>query len=217
MTSTIQQTTAKGSESEMSESVALPQRALERLVCEVVPRQGAWRDDDYLWLTDRCRRLIEFTDGLLEEPPVPTSSHQAMLAFLYRLFHDWITPTGGVVMFAPLRMRVRAGKFRAPDLLLLRGRNDGRLQERYWLGADLVVEVVNPDNPDRDLVDKRLDYAEAQVTEYWIVDPRDESVAVLGLQGDAFVEVGRHLRGDRATSRLLGGFSIETDQLFDQP
>ena len=54
-------------------------------------------------------------------------------------------------MFAALRMRIRAGKFREPDLLLLLDRSDPRYQDRYWLGADLMVEVVSPDDPERDL------------------------------------------------------------------
>ena len=68
------------------------QDELNAIVCGVLPRQGAWSDEEYLWLTDRSRRLIEFTDGYVQELPVPTFSHQAILAFLYRLFHGWIGP-----------------------------------------------------------------------------------------------------------------------------
>jgi Uma2 family endonuclease len=42
----------------------------------------------------------------------------------------------------------------------------------YWEGADLVVEIVNRDDPARDLETKRAEYAEAGIPEYWIVDPR---------------------------------------------
>ena len=56
--------------------------------------------------------------------------------------------------------------FREPDVLLLRDRSDQRRQDRFWLGADLVVEVVGPDDPDRDLVEKRADYAAAGITVY---------------------------------------------------
>ena len=129
-----------------------PQDALHALLCEVLPPQGAWSDDAYLWFTDHSNRLIEFTDGQVEELPVPTFTHQAVLAFLYDLFRAYLKTRGGVVMFAALRVRIRPGKFREPDLLLLRDRTDPRCQDRYWLGADLVAEVVSPDNPDRDLV-----------------------------------------------------------------
>ena len=191
------------------------QDALHALLCEVLPPQGAWSDDAYLWLTDHSNRLIEFTDGYVQELPMPTFTHQAVLAFLYDLFRAYLKPRGGVVMFAALRVRIRAGNFREPDLLLLRDRADTRCQDRYWLGADLVAEVISPDNPDRDLVEKRADYAEAGIPEYWIVDPRDETIRVLTLQGAAYVEHGEYVRGNTATSPLLAGFAAEVSAVFD--
>ena len=119
------------------------QDALNALLRDVLPPQGAWSDEEYLWLTDRCRRLIELTDGHVQELPLPTSMHQAVLAFLHVVFRAYVKPRGGVVLFPALRMRIREGKFREPDLLLLRDRSDPRCQDRYWLGADLVVEVVS--------------------------------------------------------------------------
>ncbi len=194
-----------------------PQDALHALLCEVLPPQGAWSDDAYLWFTDHSNRLIEFTDGQVEELPVPTFTHQAVLAFLYDLFRAYLKTRGGVVMFAALRVRIRPGKFREPDLLLLRDRTDPRCQDRYWLGADLVAEVVSPDNPDRDLVEKRVDYAEAGIPEYWIADPRDETIRVLTLQGAAYVEHGVYGRGSMAMSPLLAGFAAEVSAVFDAP
>ena len=114
-------------------------------------------------------------------------------------------------------MRVREGKFREPDVLLLRDRSDPRCQDRYWLGADLVAEVVSPDDPDRDLVEKRADYAEAGIPEYWIADPRDETLTVLALRGEAYVEHGRYGRRETAASVLLDGFTAEASAVFDAP
>jgi len=73
---------------------------------------------------------------------------------------------GGKALFAPLRLRIRVRKFREPDILLVRDTSDPRRQNRFWLGADLVVEIVSPDKPERDLIEKRLEYAEAQILEY---------------------------------------------------
>ena len=193
------------------------QRALASLLRDVLPSQGAWSDEEYLWLTDRTRRLIEFTDGHVQERPMPTDAHQAVLAFLYRLFHGHLDPRGGTVRFSALRLRIRAGKFREPDLLMVRDRSDPRRRDRYWLGADLVVEVVSPDDPHRDLVEKRADYAEGGVPEYWIADPRGETITVLALEGGAYVEHGVFGRGDTATSPLLEGFAADVSAVFDAP
>ena len=193
------------------------QEALNELLRDVLPPQGAWSEAAYLWLTDHSNRLIEFTDGHVQELPMPTFGHQAVLLFLYGLFHGYLQPRGGVVMVAPLRMRVRAGKFREPDLLLLRNRADPRCRNPYWLGADLVAEVVSPDDPARDLVEKRADYAEAGIAEYWIADPRAETIVVLALRDGAYVEHGVYGRGAAAQSPLLPGLAADVAACFDAP
>ena len=172
---------------------------------------------DYLWVTDHTNRVIELAGGRVQELPMPTDTHQAVLLFLYLLFHGYLEPRGGVVRVAPLRLRVRAGTFREPDVLLLRNRSDPRRQDRYWLGADLVAEVVSPDDPDRDLVEKRADYAAAGIPEYWIADPRGESITVLTLQAGAYVEHGVFARGEAAVSPLLPGFIADVGAVFDAP
>ena len=190
---------------------------LASLLCDLLPSQGSWSDDAYLWLTDHGNRLVELTDGHIQELPMPTDTHQAVLAFLYDLFRAWLGPRGGVVRFSALRMRIREGKFREPDLLMLRDRSDPRRQDRYWLGADLVVEVVSPDDPGRDLVEKRADYAEGGIPEYWIADPRDETITVLALEGDAYAEHGVFGRGEAAESLLFEGFAADVSAVFDAP
>ena len=196
-------------------SATTSQEALNTLLGDAMPPQGCWSDEQYLWLTDRVRRPLEFTDGRVEELPMPTATHQTIVAFLYDLIKAYLKPRGGIVLFSGLRMRVREGKFREPDLLLLCDRSDPRNRDRFWLGADLVAEVVSPDDPNRDLVAKRADYAEAAIPEYWIVDSRFETVTVLTLTGGALVEHGMFSRGDTATSPLLEGFAVDVSAMFD--
>jgi Uma2 family endonuclease len=87
--------------------------------------------------------------------------------------------------------------------------------DRFWLGADLTVEIASPDEPKRDLVDKRRDYAEAGIPEYWIVDPRNETVTVLALRGAGYVEHGVFNRGAQADSVLLDGLKVDVSAVFD--
>ena len=119
------------------------EEALDALACGALPRQGKWSDEDYLWLTDETNRLVEFTDGFVEALPMPTSTHQTVLAYLFDCFREHVKPRGKV-LFAALRVRIRQGKFREPDLLVLQDRDDPRFQDRFWLRADVVVEVVGP-------------------------------------------------------------------------
>ena len=146
---------------------------------------------------------------------MPTDSHQAILEFLYLQLAAWLRPRGGVARVSGLRLRLRAGKFRQPDVTALRDRADPRRRDRYWRGADLVVEVVSPDRPARDLVEKRADYAEAGIPEYWIVDPRDETISVLALADGAYAARGEYGRGETARSTLLKGFRVDASAMFD--
>jgi len=181
---------------------------------DLQPLQGLWTEAQYLRLTDQVNHLIEFTDGHLEVLPMPTSRHQAILLRLYEGFRAALRATGGHVLVAPLRLRIRPGKFREPDLLMLFDPADPRYQDAFWLGADLVVEVVSPDDPARDLDEKPRDYAEARIPEYWIVDPAQGTILVLVLDDGAYRIAGTYGAGERAMSVHLAGYGVAVDDVF---
>jgi Uma2 family endonuclease len=200
---------------EMRDSDLRLVRERDGLSVNLRPLQGLWTEEQYLTLTDHTRRLIEFTDGVLEPLALATDRHQVLVLCLYEPLRTFLAPLGGKVLFAPLRLQIRPGKQRQPDLLLVRDASDPRRQNRFWLGADLVVEVVSPDDPERDTVEKVADYAEAGIPEYWIVNPEEETVTVLSLQGEAYATHGIFRRGDVAASVLLAGFTADVSAVLD--
>ena len=184
-------------------------------VALLLPNQGDWSEEEYLWLTNHTNHLVEYSNGYIEVLPMPTDRHQAILAYLFLIFNAWAERIGGKVRFAPLRVRISARKFREPDLVFLLSADDPRRQDAYWQGADLVVEIVSPDDPKRDLVKKRREYAHVGIPEYWIVHPRTETITVLRLEGKSYVEHGAFKRGETATSALLDGFSVSVDAALE--
>jgi Uma2 family endonuclease len=182
---------------------------------DLEPLQGLWSVEQYLRLTNQTNHLIEFTDGVIEVLPMPTKSHQAISRLLFLALLTIVERIGGDVFYAPLRVQVRQGKFREPDLLLVRDKNDPRAQEDFWRGADLVIEIVSPDNPKRDTEEKPRDYAEVGIPEYWIVNPLDQTITVLTLEGASYATHGVFRRGDTAASKLLEGFTVEVNAVFD--
>jgi Uma2 family endonuclease len=190
-------------------------READGLEIDLLPLQGLWTEEQYLRLTDQTNRFIEFTEGSIEVLPMPTRKHQAISRFLFLALLAFVQRLGGTVFYAPLRVRVAPGRFREPDLVLLLDVNDPRNQNAFWLGADLVVEIVSPDHVERDTVLKRADYAAAGIPEYWIVDPEEETITVLTLEGGAYVAHGVSRRGDTATSALLQGFTVPVEAVCD--
>lgn len=185
------------------------------LELDLMPLQGLWTEQQYLKLTDQTNHLVEFDHGSIEILAMPTEHHQAMLEYLFFALRSFIEQLGGRARFAPLRLQVQAGRFREPDILLVRDARDPRRQDRFWLGADLVAEIVSPDDPERDTVTKRTDYAAAGIPEYWIVNPLDDTITVLKLAGAAYIEYGVFRRGQIARSALLEGFSVAVDGVLD--
>lgn len=180
---------------------------------DLFPLQGDWSVEDYLAL--ETNRLVEFSDGYLEFLPMPDELHQDIVAYI----HDAVRAVlqrrgGGVTKFAPFKVRVREKRFREPDLCVLLDANDPRRGRKFWAGADLVVEIVSPDDPDRDYAQKRQDYAIGGIREYWIVDPQAQLITVLILDGDRYTERGTYQGGQRATSAVLDGFEVDVTACF---
>jgi Uma2 family endonuclease len=189
----------------------LPEPAWE--VAMLFPAQGSWTEEEYLDLPGN--HLVEFSDGHIEVLEMPTMSHQLIVAYLYRVLHEFVkTRSLGRVLFSALPVRLRPGKFREPDVLYLATEHRDRAQEQYWNGADLVMEVVSANDPKRDLEVKRAEYAQAGIPEYWIINPRSGQITVLALEGGQYVIHGQFSSGQMANSRLLDGFTVDVAAVF---
>jgi len=184
-------------------------------VARLFPGQGQWSEDEYLALNGN--RLVEFSDGRIEVLPMPTTIHQRIVLYLAGLFLAFVKPGKlGEILIAPLRVRLRPGKFREPDLVFMLARHAARIRNEYWEQPDLVIEVVSgePEDRRRDLVTKRLEYARARIPEYWIVEPNERRITVLRLRGTKYVVHGRFVEGDRAMSVVLKGFEVDVAAMF---
>lgn len=197
----------------MSTVPVFPEPAWE--VSRLFPAQGAWSEEEYLGLPGN--HLVEFDSGQIEVLQMPSQSHQLLVAFLYRLLSDFVRQQGlGLVLFAPLPVKLWQGKMREPDVLFMRREHKDRRHENYWSGADLVMEVVSPDDPSRDKIAKRREYARAGIPEYWLVDPFEKTVTVFSLpeQAEEYAVHGVFGSGGLAQSASLPGFSMAVDGLF---
>jgi Uma2 family endonuclease len=181
-------------------------------IAELFPEQGDWTEGQYLSL--KTNRLVEFDNGIVEVLPVPTKTHQLIVLYFYELLKSFIirSARGGVALVAPYRLRIPSGKFREPDVIYLTPVQDSHAGEAFTDGAELVMEIVSHDDPDRDYITKRRALAEAGVPEYWIIDCATREVLVLRLEGTQYAEYGRFRPGERAVSSQLQGFAVAVEE-----
>ena len=74
---------------------------------------------------------MEFTDGFIEFLPQVTCKHQGISGWILLYLFPLIQQRGGALYFGPLCVRIRTGKYRQPDLLLLLDQTDSRNQEAF--------------------------------------------------------------------------------------
>jgi len=125
------------------------------------------------WLDEDTH--AEWVDGELVPMSPISLVHTKQGKFLLSLISIFVQHYRlGEVAYEPFQMKTGPGlPGRSPDILFVANEHLDRLQQTYLDGpADLVVEIVSPDDPDRDYVTKFREYQTGGVREYWIVDPQ---------------------------------------------
>lgn len=182
-------------------------------VGELFPPQGQWTEADYFALPDRNRHM-ELSDGELIMPPHPTFRHQEALKRLFLRLNAFVEGRGvGLVMLAPLPVRLWPGKIREPDIFCIAREHADRIGEQVFGVPDLIVEVTSHSTARPDRLERFYEYARAGVREYWIVDPDGRRVEVYDLEGGAYVLRGKWGPGETASSGLLAGFEVKVDDV----
>lgn len=160
-------------------------------------------------------RGLEFNDGTIEVLPVPTLSHQLIVGLFYRLLTSFVGDNGLVLLPGyKIRVKSKTVSFREPDVVYMTAAQSRAAGEQFTAGAELIAEVVSPDDPARDYKAKRDEYAAANVPEYWILDPISRQIVVLILKDGRYAEHGRYGAGETAVSHRLPGFVVRVDDML---
>ncbi len=178
------------------------------------PAQGSWNENEFLLLEEHSEygRFMELSDGFLEFRAMPTLPHERILKVLFRALTAWNERArAGEAFMSGAKTKLGEDRIRVPDILFA---FDGRAStENYFIGADLVMEVVSRSSSDRarDLRKKRSEYEQAGVREYWIIDPEKKRIVGPKLEksGKNYGVQGEFKSGEQASSALLKGFSVD--------
>ncbi len=181
------------------------------------PPQGQWTEEEFFSLPSNHK--IEFSDGYLDFLPMPTIYHQLIMQFLYNELDAFVKAKKlGIVVISGYKAQVRRGKYREPDVLFIKAEHMSDIGKQYSKKVDLAIEVVSEENREHDLETKRDEYAQAGIPEYWIVNPEEETITVLVLKSrqKTYTVLGRFVKGARARSKLLQGFSLDVTTAVTQ-
>lgn len=129
-------------------------------------------------------RFYELSNGVLIVTPGPNPRHQEVAFRVGRLLDDHRLPSQRILIETDLFIRddtVKRPDIQVVDKALIVG-------QRITGTPALVVEVASPSTSIFDQTEKRLVYAQAGIPAYWLVDPAAQTITVLELSGDVYVE-----------------------------
>jgi Uma2 family endonuclease len=142
--------------------------------------------EEYLNYDDGTDTRYELVNGELIAMPTESDLNDRIASFLFAYFLQMGIPYYCLSMKAQIAVSGTRATARQPDLMVLseesatalNGANQ-RLITHDMPPPLLVVEVVSPNQENRDYRYKRTEYAGRQILEYWIVDPIAQKVTVL--------------------------------------
>jgi Uma2 family endonuclease len=141
--------------------------------------------------------------------------------FLLVVLDYWISSRNlGTVIPPPFQMKlpppISVG--REPDLIFVSHEHLDRLRPTYLDGpADLVIEITSPESIGRDRGQKFIEYEQARIPEYWLIDPARQRAEFYQLGTDGFYRAAVVDANGAYTSPILGGLRLPVEWLWGDP
>jgi Uma2 family endonuclease len=176
--------------------------------------------EEFLNYDDGTDALYELENGELIAMPAESELNRRIAMFLVAYFLKRGISSDRLTMKTEVAVSGARVSVRVPDLIVLSEEGAIALEgaNRSIVLMDmppplLVVEVVSPNQENRDYRYKRSEYAARGIAEYWIVDPMQERVTVLEWV-EGFYEEQMYAGDARMVSPLLGRLELMAAQVL---
>ncbi len=140
--------------------------------------------DEYLVADLPEGHRYELVEGVVLVSPTPGINHDVIIARLHRVFVAYAERQPDAVAHVSQRAGVAIVSrqtVREPDFAIYAPGQIEAGKGKTWKDVEpiLVVEVVSPGQAERDYEEKRRDYWDAGVREYWIADGKRGGITML--------------------------------------
>lgn len=183
-----------------------------------VPPKGKISFEEFLDWCDEDT-WAEWVDGKVIMVSPASDRHEGISSFLETVLRIYVeTHDLGRVMRAPFLMRTpQRPSGREPDLMFVSRERLQLIKTNYLDGpADAVIEIVSPESIGRDRGEKFVEYEQAEIKEYWLIDPLRQSAEFYELHADgryrmAVIDEGIY------QSNEIAGFRLQVEWLWQSP
>lgn len=176
--------------------------------------------EDYLNYDDGSDTRYELVNGEPIAIPPQSELNNQIASFLFASFLQLGIPYYQLSIGAQIAVSGARATARQPDLMVLSEAAVTALAgaTKCFITHDmppplLVVEIVNPQQTNRDYRHKRTEYAGRRIPEYWIVDPMAQQVAVLEWV-DGLYEERVYQGAETIVSPQLSGLALSASTIL---
>jgi Uma2 family endonuclease len=185
-------------------------------IAKLFPPQGKWTEEDYFALP-QTNHIVELSDGELIMPSPATDAHQSASLRLTMALTPFVDEHDlGIVRYSPMSVRLWEGKIREPDVLFFRKEHRDRLGKSVHGVPDWIAEIISRSTKKTDEINKLAEYAQAGVSEYWLLHYKRKTILVYVLPEGAseYTLAATYGAGEIARSETLIGFEVAVDKIF---
>jgi Uma2 family endonuclease len=167
--------------------------------------------------------MVELIRGkIFKMTPAPSASHQRVSRELLVHIADYLrgkqcevfTAPFDVVLPVPGKTFEASDRVVQPDICVIC--DPSKIREQGCFGApDWIIEILSPHTAKKDLQDKFSLYEESGVKEYWIVEPRNQTVEVFLLKGGRYDRIQTYVCDDMVACQNFGGLTVSLKNVFE--
>ncbi|HVR97646.1 MAG TPA: Uma2 family endonuclease [Thermoanaerobaculia bacterium] len=171
--------------------------------------------EDYVLIPEDGRRH-EILDGEHYVSAAPFVRHQQISHRLTLRLGNFIEEHDlGEFLSAPIDVRLSPHDIVQPDHVFVSKARAGIVKEKNIQGApDLLIEILSDSTRRVDEGIKMRRYEHFGVWEYWLVDPRRETIRIYRLTESGFELAADLAKGDTLSTPLLPGLSVPVPDIF---
>lgn len=178
--------------------------------------------EEFLHIDKKSDDYLEYINGEVFNQASPSIKHQRVSRKLSTKFDIYFEGKGCEPFTAPIDVVLKNERENdiqkvIPDLVVICDKEG--LKGSFYEGIPtLIVEIVSPSNSRHDYIRKLNLYERFGVKEYWIIDPRFNSVQINALNSDGNYEIIGIYKGDEAVhSSIFKDLSIDLKEIFAAP
>jgi Uma2 family endonuclease len=176
------------------------------------------------YLSWQFAERIELLKGYVRQMSAPNTKHQRVSMGLENKFYNYFIEHTCEVFHAPFDVRLYNRKKSLlqekevftvvqPDICIVC--DAAKIDTKGCNGSpELIIEILSPSNSATDIKDKYELYAEAGVTEYWIVYPEEEHIQQYVLENEVYKIHNVVTKTEKITPYLFPDLSIDLEKVF---